>query len=244
MLGLVAVAAILALVLLVTSGDPKPSTVATTPNVSGVRETAALLDGVPQRGFTIGDPKAPITLLEYVDLQCPYCKIHQLETTPTLVKELVRTGEAQISLVPLAFLGPDSVKARNVLLRLARQNRAWEFANLFYWNQGEENSGYVTPSYVADLVANVPGAAKADASLEADPEDAELATGADRLGQAVLTKHEAGTPGFAIGPSSAPLPSFTWIPVYQEEPAADQLIAAVRKLRKRLDSARTAAGTA
>lgn len=244
------VAAVLAvLVLVITNDGPEPSSVPGTTNgngaeIAGVEETAVLLEDIPQQGFTIGDPKAPVTLLEFVDLQCPFCRAHQLDTTPALIKELVRTGEAQISLVPLAFLGPDSVRARNVLLRLARQNRAWEFANLFYWNQGEENTGYVTDEYLAKLVEQVPGAKPTDASANADPEDAEIAVGAERLGQAVLTAHKAGTPGFTVGPTGAPLTSYRWIPTYQEARTADQLVDAVRKVAKSLPKRQTGAGTA
>lgn len=145
--GLVGLAiALVIAVVVVTSGGDKPSSEGTGPTVvAGVEETKALLDGIPQAGFALGDPKAPVTLLEYVDLQCPFCKLHQLDAQPTLIKELVRTGQAQISFVPLAFLGQQSVEARNVFLRFVLRNQGWEFANLFYWNQGDENSGYVTP---------------------------------------------------------------------------------------------------
>lgn len=212
--------------------------------LAGVEETAALLKGVDQHGFTIGDPKAPVTLLEYVDLQCPYCKQHQLDVQPALVNELVRTGEAQISFVPLAFLGEQSVDARNVLLRLARKSRAWEFVNLFYWNQGVENSGYVTPEFLKQLVAGVPGTTAADASPKADPEDAQLAGAADALGQAVLTKHESGTPGFSVGPTNGAPATYRWIPLYQGESPADQIVKAVRAERKRVLAAAERAGTA
>ena len=31
------------------------------------------LKGIPQNGFVLGDPNAPVTLVEYIDLQCPIC---------------------------------------------------------------------------------------------------------------------------------------------------------------------------
>lgn len=216
------------------SDDDATTTGGQGPAVAGVEETTALLDGIPQDGFSIGDPKAPVTLLEYVDLQCPFCKHHQLEAQPTLIKELVRTRQAQISFVPLAFLGQQSVEARNVFFRFILRNQGWEFANLFYWNQGEENSGYVTPEFLRALVAGIDGSTPADASTSPDPRATALARSADALGRAVLTKHEAGTPGFAVGPSGAPPATYRWIELYEGQTPAEQIVKAVRAERKRV----------
>ncbi len=46
---------------------------------------------------------------------------------------------------PIASLGKDSAVAARALFAAGEENRMWQFADLFYRNQGEENSGYVTP---------------------------------------------------------------------------------------------------
>jgi len=51
-----------------------------------------------------------VTLLEFADLQCPFCAERDLEVLPAVL-ERVRGGEVHIVLRPLRFLGPDSVKA-------------------------------------------------------------------------------------------------------------------------------------
>ncbi len=205
-------------------------------SVAGVDETEELLKGIPQDGMSLGWPSAPVTLLEYVDLQCPFCKEHQLDVQPALIKELVRTKQAQIAFVPLAFLGSDSVAARNVFMRMAQTNKAWDFANLFYWNQGQENSGYVTDAFLRGLVGAIPGTKPQDASRKLDPGLAEITAQRDILGQRVLGARESGTPGFTVGPTNGDPLTFEWIELYQERPDAEELIAAVRKAREQLQA--------
>lgn len=224
------------------SGDETESTSSAkaASTVPGAAETKALLDGIPQDGMVLGDPKAPVTILEYVDLQCPFCKAHQLDVQPVLIDRLVRTGKARIAFVPLAFLGEDSIAARNVFLRLAQTGHAWEFANLFYWNQGEENSGYVTDAYLRTLVGAIPGTTDADASRGLDPALTEIAAQADAVGEKVLGGHKAGTPGFTVGPSDGDPLAYRWIPIYREKDPAEQLIEAVERERRKIDRANRA----
>src|SRR4051812_37260892 len=71
----VAVAVVLVVVGIVisTSGEDAPS--AGTRDASGLvgaAETRSMLSGIPQSGTVLGDPQAPVTLVEYADLQCPF----------------------------------------------------------------------------------------------------------------------------------------------------------------------------
>ena len=75
----------------------------------GVADNEALFAGIPQHGNVLGSPKAPVTLVEYADLQCPYCAYWSRSTFPVLVRDYVRPGRVKLVFRGLAFLGPDSV---------------------------------------------------------------------------------------------------------------------------------------
>jgi protein-disulfide isomerase len=43
----------------------------------------------------LGDPKAPVTIIEFGDYQCPYCRQFWRETFPRLKKEYIDTGKVR-----------------------------------------------------------------------------------------------------------------------------------------------------
>jgi protein-disulfide isomerase len=128
------------------------------PEVSGVDRVLALLKGIPQNGVTLGDPSAPVELVEFADLQCPYCAKANTQVLPPLVDKYVRTGQVKLVFRNLTFLGPDSVKAARTAAAMGQQNHLWDFVELFFANQGRERSGYVTDAFVQKLAKVVPGA--------------------------------------------------------------------------------------
>ncbi|MGH2975925.1 MAG: DsbA family protein, partial [Solirubrobacterales bacterium] len=120
------------------------------------------LQGIPQNGTVLGDPKAKVTLVEYADLQCPVCQEFSTQVAPDLISNVVRKGTAQYEIRQFTIIGPDSVKAAKAALAAGEQDRYFNFVELFYRNQGVENSGYVTDSFLENVAkgAGVPDLAK------------------------------------------------------------------------------------
>jgi protein-disulfide isomerase len=120
------------------------------------------LKGIPQHDTVLGDPKAKVTVLEYGDLQCPVCKAFSFNTAPDLISQVVRKGTADYEFRQFTILGPDSVTAAKAALAAGEQGRYWNFVELFYRNQGEENTGYVTDSFLTSIAkaAGVPDISK------------------------------------------------------------------------------------
>jgi protein-disulfide isomerase len=132
----------------VSSGNPK--------RLAHVTQTRQLIDGIPQQGTAIGRTDAPVTLVEYADLQCPYCGRWSRQAVPELIARYVRSGHLRIEFRGLAFLGHDSAKALQFVEGAAAQHRAWQTIELIYANQGAEGWGWVTDGYLR-LVADAAG---------------------------------------------------------------------------------------
>lgn len=202
--GLVAVATV-AIVLAVVLSGGKPST-PTAPAIGtlrnalpGAAEVNALFAGIPQKGMRLGRASAPVTMLEYLDLQCPYCKEIETNVLPDVIARFVRTGKAKLILRPLAFTGPDSVRGRDALIAASRQNRAFNFADLLYVNQGTENTGWLDDAMVAAAAASIPGM-KVHVLLDerTNAGVSKLAAQYDSLARA---SHVDATPTFVTGSS-------------------------------------------
>jgi protein-disulfide isomerase len=158
------------------SGDTKRSPAA----------AAALFAGIPEHGGVLGDPSAPVTVTEYVDLQCPICAAASRATLPGVVRDYVRTGKVKLQARTLHFIGPDSVRAARVAAGAERQGRLWPFLEAFYAAQKTENSGYVTDSFLRS-VATESGVNSGEALAFADTAAAQkplarASTDAARLG--------------------------------------------------------------
>jgi protein-disulfide isomerase len=130
-----------------------------TPTAAAVdgRKTARLFAGIPQDRVALGRPDAPVTLVEFADFQCPFCGAFARDALPEIVRRYVRTGKVRIEYRALAFIGSDSVEARDFALAAGLQDRLWQVAHLLFENQGAENSGWVTEERLEAIARAVPG---------------------------------------------------------------------------------------
>jgi len=140
--------------------------------IEGAERVDAGLSGVPQDGTTLGDPKAAVTITEYGDLQCPVCAAFSEQVLPDLISEEVKPGNAQLEFKNFNIIGPESDDAAKASLAAAEQGRYWQFIEVFYANQGAENSGYVTDDFL-EAVATAAGVADID-QFNSDREDPAL----------------------------------------------------------------------
>lgn len=94
-----------------------------------------------QAGAVLGDPNAPVRIIQYIDFQCPHCRTFWETIEPVLVEEYVETGDASIELRNYAFLGAESTRAAAAAMCAADQNRMWDYHDVLFLRQGRQNSG-------------------------------------------------------------------------------------------------------
>ena len=154
------------------------------------------VEQIAQDRLLLGDPDAPATLIEFADLQCPFCAEFATGELPGVIDEYVRPGRLRLELRLLAFLGPDSERARQVAHAAALQDRLWDYTDRFYRNQGPENSGYATDDFLQRLARQTPGLDVEQVSEDLGTQEAEaLSRQAERLARRLGVQ---GTPSFYL----------------------------------------------
>lgn len=169
--------------------------------IPGKAEVEKLLAGIPQEGMVLGKASAPVEVAEFGDLQCPFCKENSENVTPEVIENQIRKGEAKISFNQFIIIGPDSIPAGEAALAAGAQKKGWNFVELWYRNQGEENSGYVTEKFIETIgkEAGIPDLAKWNKERKSAKYKKDLE---GQTKEAEKLKF-GGTPSFAIkGPKS------------------------------------------
>lgn len=170
-------------------------------NLEDVALVKRELNGIPQRGLTLGEPTAKVTLIEFGDLQCPVCKAFSEEIIPDVIDSKVRSGEAKIEFRNFTIISQESVPAGAAALAAGRQGRGWNFVELFYRNQGPEASGYVTDEFLTEVAkgAGVPDIGQWNDDRESSAVLGEVQRSSEEAESLGLT----GTPSFAVaGPGT------------------------------------------
>lgn len=90
----------------------------------------------------VGDPAAPITITEYSDFQCPYCRLFYQNSEAAVLEQFVQTGKAYFVYKSVGgFIGPESKDAAEAAYCAGDQGKFWEMHDLLFSNQTGENVG-------------------------------------------------------------------------------------------------------
>jgi protein-disulfide isomerase len=141
----------------------------------------------------LGNNDAPVTLMEFSDYQCPYCKRHATTVMPSLIKTYVDTGKVRFIMreYPIENLHKRAAPASEAVLCAGDQGQYWAMHDSLFADQ-KANSDEDFQQQAAALGLDVPAFAECMSSHKfMDQINADIAEG-QKLGV-------SGTPSFVVG---------------------------------------------
>ena len=143
------------------AAPPKPGSPQAKRDVAAVE---GLLAGIPQSGVRLGRARAPVTVTEFADLECSFCRTFALGAERQLISHQVRDGGVKVvyrSLCTATCTGPLGHAGfggqQSAAYAAGIQNRGWSYIELFYEEQGGEGTSYATPQYLDGLARQLSG---------------------------------------------------------------------------------------
>ena len=103
----------------------------------------------------MGDPDAPITILEWGDYQCTFCyKFHQ-DTLDIINEEFIKSGKVKVIFKDFPLNGPDSKLAAESSYCAHDQGKYWEYHDQLYENWAGERTGWITREALSEFAKSI-----------------------------------------------------------------------------------------
>ena len=150
----------------------------------------------PDDPRALGDPDAPVAMVQWADFLCPFCGVFARDTEPELIARYVDTGLMRIEWRDLPFQGDQALLAAVGGHAAAAQDAFWEFHEALFAEDLRTADNRVNREFLLDIAAQLDLDLDAFAADLEDPELAERVEGEAILGQSLGI---SGTPAFIIG---------------------------------------------
>ena len=116
-----------------------------------VSMTTFLANGSP----VLGNPNAPVTLVEFGDYQCHFCNVFFHSTEDDILKNYVETGKVRMIFKDYNIIGPDSITASHAAHCANDQELFWEYHDILYSNWTGENNGWASSENLAKFAQEI-----------------------------------------------------------------------------------------
>lgn len=155
----------------------------------------ALSDDDPAKG----DPNAPLTIVEFSDFQCPFCKRFYEQTLQLIERDYIDTGKARLVYrdMPLEQIHPQAPATHVAAECAGDQGMFWEYHDLLFDRQGEWSR--LQPAGLDDALAGYAAELGLDASFGECVRSPEAAREMRHDLEQALGMGLTGTPTFLIG---------------------------------------------
>lgn len=105
-----------------------------------ITKSKLIQDGSP----ILGNPSAPITILEWGDYQCTFCYRFHDTTLSVIHENYIQNGKVNLVFKDFPLNGPDSILAAEASYCANDQGKYWEYHDELYKNWGGERTGWIT----------------------------------------------------------------------------------------------------
>ena len=99
----------------------------------------------------LGNPNAPITMVEFGDYQCTFCSKFFHETENPIITNYIKTGKVKVLFKDFIILGQDSRNAANAAHCANDQRLFWEYHSMLYNNWAGENTGWADLAHLHEF---------------------------------------------------------------------------------------------
>jgi protein-disulfide isomerase len=99
----------------------------------------------------LGNPNAPITMVEFGDYQCTFCSKFFHETENSIITNYIKTGKVKVLFKDYIILGQDSINAANAAHCANDQKLFWEYHSMLYNNWAGENTGWADLAHLHEF---------------------------------------------------------------------------------------------
>ena len=103
----------------------------------------------------LGDLNAPLTMVEFGDYQCTFCKKFFHETEESIITNYVETGKVKILFKDFIVVGDDSVSAANAAHCANDQKMFWQYHSTLYNNWDGEGTGWASSERLHEFGAMI-----------------------------------------------------------------------------------------
>lgn len=124
-------------------------------NTGRAVDNAELLKQAQNDSRSLGDPSAPVTIVEFADFQCPFCGKFFRESGTKIIEQYVKTGKARFVYRDFAFLGPESIMAAEASRCAGDQQQFWQYHDYLFAHQQGENQGAFAKERLKEFAATL-----------------------------------------------------------------------------------------
>lgn len=158
---------------------------------------ANFTDGVTYGDISIGNPNAPVTMIEYASFTCSHCANFHNNILPDIKRDYIETGK--VRLVFRNFVRDQYDLTASMISRCNTPEKAYALTNLFYSRQ----QAWLNEDYFNKLAGLARRAGMSRASVDTCIQNTELQTNLIEMNKYGAEEDDVrGTPTFIINGTS------------------------------------------